>query len=159
MSNFDNDDFITDNKGVNLTKSNYEYDDYSPEKTNSDLFDDDDDDDDLVEDSDPSHITLDDPLLDLSDHSLVEQKLNNIQERFKNFEDILAHIRCQLVETHERDNAILKRMAIVNEEIAELNQLESFDNKSISEMAFEINEISDDSQPNLIVKKQIIKKF
>lgn len=97
---------------------------------------DDDDDDEVVDDEEDEEEDLDPDTLDLlenmTDPELVKQMLSNIQARFKNFEDILVDVRMQLVDIHERDDDIVKRIALLNEEISELNLLESFDTASRS---------------------------
>ena len=97
---------------------------------NSAQTDDDDDEDEVVVDEEEDSEALDPTTMQLmenmtSDPELVKQMLANMQARFQNFEDILADLRCQLVETHQRDEDILKRMASLNEDIAELHLLES----------------------------------
>jgi len=96
----------------------------------------DDDDDEVVEDDEEEEDDLDPDTLDLlesmTDPQLVKQMLTNMQARCKNFEDILADVRLQLAEIHERDDDIVRRMAVLNEEIAELNLLESYDASSRS---------------------------
>jgi len=111
-------------------------DDVSPVSPVLDIEDDDDDeevvgdedDDDEEEELNPGTLQLLESMT--ADPELVKQMLTNIQARFKNFEDILADVRLQLVEVHERDEDIVKRMATLNEEIAELNLLESYDTAS-----------------------------
>lgn len=108
--------------------------------------DDDDDDDEVVGDEEEDEeendrlqataATL--QLMDsIADPEILKQLLSNMQARFQNFEDILTDMRCQLVEMHSRDEAILKRMASLNEEIAELNLLDNFEANRVPGLAGE----------------------
>lgn len=73
----------------------------------------------------------------IADPEILKSLLSNMQARFQNFEDILTDMRCQLVEMHSRDEAILKRMASLNEEIAELNLLDNFEANRVPGLAGE----------------------
>ena len=102
---------------------------------------DDDDDEELVmdddDDVDVEEDRLDSASLELhgnksADPDLLSQMLTNIQARLKNFEEILIDLRCQFTDMHQRDEDILKRMANLNDDIAELSLLESYDTSSRS---------------------------
>lgn len=56
---------------------------------------------------------------------LVAQMLANMAARFKNFEDILADLRLQVGEMASRDEEIIRRMALLNEEISEMHLLDA----------------------------------
>lgn len=115
--------------------------------------DDDDDDDEVVVDEDPSSSLatgsgminhgLADPIIGIIDHdfnqSLARQRISAIQSRMKNFETILTHLKCQLNNMHKHDNEMLKKVVTLNDEIAELNLLESYESSKLTSTTNSIN--------------------
>lgn len=60
----------------------------------------------------------------LGPEQLASEMLANMAARFKNFEEILADLRLQLVEMRSRDGALLRRMAALNEQLSEMHLIE-----------------------------------
>ncbi|XP_075676220.1 uncharacterized protein LOC142645027 [Dermatophagoides pteronyssinus] len=122
--------------------------------------DDDDDDDEVVVDEDPSsslatgsgmisHGLVDPIIVDHDfNHSLARQRLSTIQNRMQNFETILAHLKCQLNDMHKHDNEMLKKVVTLNDEIAELNLIESYESSKLAATLTSTNSINNHQTEN-----------